>query len=436
MAASNSINHTDNPLNFLALLTFVVGLTACTSAPLSPSPATSACQTCASATAPRSNPGATPDGSTTLARSARYQRVEWSALPGWQRDPVAQAWGAWLRSCDTLSRKSPTLWRSPCEAAQQLKQPMTDAQARSFFEQYFAPYRIENADGSSSPGLVTGYYEPLLRGSRQQSARFKVPLYGLPSDLLQIDLSSEYPELQGKRVRGKLMGRRIVPYDKRAELDRTRRLYPQAVLWVDDVLDAFFLEVQGSGRVSLENTAGQPELVRVSYADQNGHPYRSIGRWLADQGELPLEQVSLPSIRQWANAHPDRVDQLLQQNPSVVFFKTQSLSHAAEAVGPSGALGVPLTPRRSIAVDPLAVPLGAPVYLATTYPASDRPLQSLTLAQDTGGAIRGAVRADFFWGFGESAETQAGRMRQTGRLWLLWPKAGNLPMASSAGVVP
>ena len=190
------------------------------------------------------------------------------------------------------------------------------------------------------------------------------------------------------------------------------------LVWVDDAIDAFFLQIQGSGRVYL---ADSNETIRLAYADQNGHPYKSIGRYLVDKGELKLEQASAQGIKEWLSNNPARQDELLNANPSVVFFKEEKIINPA--IGPKGALGVPLTGQRSIAIDPQYLPLGVPVFLSTTQPNSSVGLQRLMMAQDPGGAIRGAVRADFFWGFGNLAGESAGRMKQKGALWVLLPKS-------------
>jgi membrane-bound lytic murein transglycosylase A len=183
---------------------------------------------------------------------------------------------------------------------------------------------------------------------------------------------------------------------------------------VDDAVELFFLQIQGSGRVQLEDGS----MLRLGYADQNGHPYRSVGRWLVERGELPLEKASLQGIQAWARQNPARMNDMLNYNASYVFFRELP----ADLPGPLGALGVPVTARRSVAVDPRFVPLGAPVYIATTWPNTAKPLNRLMLAQDTGGAIRGPVRADYFWGFGADAAREAGRMRQPLRMWVLLPK--------------
>ncbi|HTT02296.1 MAG TPA: MltA domain-containing protein [Steroidobacteraceae bacterium] len=345
----------------------------------------------------------------------RYEAAKWSQLPGWDKDELKDAWPALLQSCSAIGVR--TEWSSACAAARSAL-IATSGDARTFFETYFEPYAVIEQSGSHrrDAGLITAYYEPLLRGAREASAQFAVPLYAPPPDLLTVELDSMYPELKGKRVRGRLQGHTVVPYFSRAELAADPSLHGNEIVWVADALDAFLLEVQGSGRVQLPTG----ETIRVRYADENGQPYHSIGRYLVDRGELPLAAADLAGIRQWAAEHPDRLQELLDANPSVVFFRADALTNPEE--GPKGALGVPLTPGRSIAVDRAFLPLGAPMFLATLQPGSTTPLEHLVLAQDTGGAIRGPVRADLFWGTGSAAAEQAGRMRESGRLWLLWPK--------------
>jgi len=282
-------------------------------------------------------------------------------------------------------------------------------------------------DGSAEPrllatetrGRMTGYYEPLLNGSRTRAAPFVVPLHRPPADLLTIDLSSLYPELASQRLRGRLQqsdkGTRVVPYWSRAELTE-ERLRGTELVWVDDAIEAFFLQVQGSGRVRLRDGS----MIRVGYADTNGHPYRSIGRLLVDRGELTLEQASMQGITAWARANPKRVAEMLNENPSYVFFREVPLGDPN--AGPVGALGVPLTPGYSVAVDPRFIPLGAPLLISSEHPVSGAPLRRLMLAQDTGGAIRGPLRFDFFWGFGAEAAAPAGRQRHDVQAWLLVPR--------------
>jgi membrane-bound lytic murein transglycosylase A len=323
------------------------------------------------------------------------------------------SWPAFMQSCRGMaSRPHGPAWKQICDLAKN-DNGQHAANPRRFFETHLKPYRIEAADGSAS-GMITGYYEPLLRGSRQPGPAFAHPILGVPDDLLTIDMASLFPELKGKRVRGRVEGNKVVPYWSRAEIAAQGDKLPgRKLLYVDDAIELFFLQIQGSGRVRLPDGS----MVRVNYADQNGHPYQSIGKILVDRGELKLEEASMQGIQAWARANPQRLDELLNTNPSFVFFREMPNSQG----GPIGALGVPLTDERSLAIDPRSIPLGAPVFLATTRPNSSEALNRLMLAQDTGGAIKGAVRADFFWGFGKEAGELAGRMKQSGRLWLLWP---------------
>lgn len=369
-------------------------------------PVCSACPACPAQPAiPVAQPPAKP-----------MQPARWADLPGWLEDDLAASWPAFLKSCRALaSRPQWPLWRAACEEAKSL--PANDAGAiRRFYQSRFDPYQLTAPDGTTS-GMITGYYEPLLRGSRTRSATFSQPVLGVPADLLNIELADVLPELKNMRLRGRLQGNRVVPYFSRAEIVSREQDYADRVLlWVDDAVELFFLQIQGSGRVRLPEGG----VVRIAYANQNGYPYQSIGRVLIDRGELRPEQASMQGIQAWARANPARLNELLNTNPSYVFFREVPASGSADE-GPLGALGVPLTAGRSIAVDPQHVPLGAPVFLATTRPNSDTPLRRLMMAQDTGGAIRGVVRADFFWGFGNDAGNLAGRMRQQGQMWVLLP---------------
>jgi len=342
----------------------------------------------------------------------------WSDLSGWGRDALAPSLQAFVRSCSVLEKRE--AWSNACGQARALGAG-SERDIAAFFQSSFDPWHVLNGDDSDT-GLVTGYYEPLLHGSRTPSARYRYPLYGVPPDLLVIDLSEVYPDLKNKRLRGRLEGRRVVPYFARADIDREpSAMRGSELVWVDDAVDAFFLHIQGSGQVQLEDGT----RMRVGYADQNGYPFKSLGRALIDNGEIAPERASMQGIKAWARANPQKVQDYLNANPSYVFFREL----APDLPGPIGALGVPLTGERSIAVDARVVPLGAPVWLATTWPNTTEPLERLMVAQDTGGAIAGGVRADFFWGFGDAAGSQAGKMRQQGRMWLLWPKGAEPPAA-------
>ncbi len=383
-------------------------------APQRPCPACPVCPAARATPAPRPTETAPKPAE---AAAPTLQPATWSEIEAWADDDPAAAWPALRASCSKLARQAQ--WQVACDAAKHLGANPASAQVRRFFEQHFTPWKLSNPD-STAEGLVTGYYEPLIRGSRSRAGRYAWPIHGAPADMLTIELGDIYPELKHLRLRGRLAGNKIVPYWTRGQIaDRQGELPAPVLLWADDPIDLFFLQVQGSGRVELPD--GQ--RLRIGYADQNGHPYQSIGRWLVAQGELTLDQASMDGIKRWAQENPQRLPELLNSNPSYVFFRELPASDG----GPVGALGVPLSEGRSIAVDPRYVPLGAPVFLSTTYPLGTRPLNRLMLAQDTGSAIKGAVRADFFWGFGAEAGRQAGRMRQPGRMWVLLPKGMTPP---------
>ncbi len=351
----------------------------------------------------------------------KLQASSWIELPDWGREPLRQSLEAFVRGCTVLDKQD--AWKGVCAGAQTL-QGAGERDIAAFFELNFDPYQVINADDTPS-GMVTGYYEPLLHGSRTRGKRFKYPLYATPPDLVIVDLSELHPDLKHRRMRGKLVGNKVVPYYSRGDIEKDGSpLKGQELVWVDDAVDAFFLHIQGSGQVELENG----ERLRLGYADQNGHPFKSLGRLLIQRGELPPERASMQGIKDWARRNPRKVQEFMNANPSYVFFRELP----RDLVGPIGALGVPLTAERSIAVDPRVVPLGVPVYLATTWPNTSEPLNRLMVAQDTGGAIAGGVRADFFWGFGDPAGNQAGKMRQGGRMWVLLPKGYAPPAPGSA----
>jgi membrane-bound lytic murein transglycosylase A len=369
--------------------------------------------------------------------AGKFQPVAWSTLPGWQTDNLDHVWKAFINNCKGLmrpvsgslamqARATPRAWQPVCAAAVQsglTPETATGPAVRQFLQTYTQPFRLLDAAGKPARNTVTGYYEPLVRASRKREGRYQWPLYAPPSDLLTIDLGAVYPELAGKRVRGKLAGNRVVPYDTRADIAASEARQPPAIVWVDDPVEAFFLQVQGSGRAVLPN--GQ--TIRLAYADHNGRPYASIGQWLVNQRQLTLAQASMQNIKAWAQRNPARVQEMLNANPAMVFFREEAV--VDPELGPKGSYGIPLIGQRSVAVDTTFVPLGTPVFLATTYPATSQPLQRLVFAQDTGAAIKGAARTDFYWGFGDEAGAMAGRMKQPGDMWVLWPKQAGAPSA-------
>jgi membrane-bound lytic murein transglycosylase A len=343
--------------------------------------------------------------------TAVYREVPFDALPGWGSQPLAPSLQAFIAGCPR-----PGALARACEAARAVAVG-DEAAARSFFESTFVPWSVVSSEGPDS-GTITGYYEPVIAGSRARTDTNRYPIFGVPQDLVVVDLASVNPDVRNLRLRGRLDGRRLVPYYSRAEIESRGGVDAPVIAWAADPVELFFLQIQGSGLVQLDDGS----RIRIGFADQNGYPYRSLGRYLVDRGEMTLDQASMQSIKAWAAANPQKLQEALNQNPSYIFFR-----ELPPTGGPIGAINAPLTAEYSLAVDRRFVPLGAPVYLSTTYPLSDQPLQRLMAAQDTGGAIRGAVRADFFWGSGPEAGERAGRMRQQGKMWILWPLGETLP---------
>lgn len=373
------------------------------------------------------------DAPSLLRGKARWTPARWADLPAWQEDRLSAWWPALAKGCT----KPTAAWAKVCDEVRRLGPDwgarVGDGFVRQWVEGQFQPWRVsplETASGhtgahspagasTTPPGLLTGYFEPLLDGRRKPDARFAYPLHRTPAGL-------------GQRK----------PFFSRSELEATPEgraaLAGREVVWLADPLDVLLIQVQGSGRIRLLDEAtpqGAPKVVRLAFAGHNDQPYLSVARWLVDQGAFTLEQASWPSIRSWAQANPARVGEMMAANPRVVFFREEPLTDPDS--GPNGAQGVPLTPGRSIAVDRDSVPLGTPVWLDSTVPQSwspgampaPQPLRRLVMAQDTGGAILGAVRADYFWGWGDEALAQAGRTKQPLAMWVLWP----LGQAGQAG---
>ena len=341
----------------------------------------------------RSATGAAPSNYSSAIAS--FNAVSWQALPGWQEDDLTQAWPAWLKSCEALRKRNSEInWRSVCSIAGGIS--ARDSQAiRRYFEDYFQAYEIRTSAGSET-GLITGYYEPVMNGSQTRTNIYNVPLYAYPNVWRQT---------------------RPNPGPSRAELMSSGVLKGSEIAWVQDPVAAAFMQIQGSGKIRLQDG----RVLRLGYAGTNEQPFKSFAQWLLDRKEITRNEATMQGISQWAKRNPDRVNDMLNANPRFVFFKELPGNVSAD-LGPIGALNVPLTTERSIAIDLQAMPLGAPVFLSTTRPLSDQILQKLVMAQDTGKAIVGGVRADYYWGSGESAGELAGRMKQNGKVWVLLPR--------------
>jgi len=350
---------------------------------------------------------------------AALRQIAFRDLPGWSDDTVLQALPALRASCGVLDSKSADApvgpdamagtagdWRAACRALAAAGK--SEGALRLAIETWLVPFAVAGPDGSD--GLFTGYYEPELRGSRKRTAAYMVPLYRQPPDLVTV-------ELEGETRVGRMVDGRLQPYHSRTAIDggvlAGRGL---ELLWLADPIDAFFLQAQGSGRVRLAEGGS----LRVGYAASNGHPPTIIGRILVERGELTKEAATMQTVRQWLRDHPAEATALMQMNARYIFFRETT------GDGPVGSLGVTLTPGRSLAVDPSLLPLGAPLWLDTTYPAgtpeAGLPLRRLVVAQDTGSAIKGAIRGDIYWGSGEAALRYAGPMKQPGRYYLLLPR--------------
>ena len=346
-----------------------------------------------------------------------FRDVAYSELPGWTADDHAAALPALLRSCPPMEKRgvagfgSAAIWRSICADAR-LIAPADNAAARAFFERRFHAAEVSGIGGPD--GLITGYYEPELRGARKRQGPYSVPLHVRPPDLVAVDLGRFSDDLKGKRIAGRVVQGRLIPYHNRHQIERgALRDKNLELVWVDSAADAFFLHIQGSGRIRLRDGS----VLRVGYAGTNGKPYTAIGRALIERGAIPREKMSMQAIRAWMIANPADGALLMRTNESYVFFRELT------GPGPLGAQGVALTPERSIAIDRTILPLGLPVWIDTALPdAAATPYRRLMVAQDTGGAIRGAVRADVFWGPGDRAAWMAGAMKSPGRYWFLRPR--------------
>lgn len=358
--------------------------------------------------------------------------VAYADVPGFAADHLASALPALQKSCVRIATKKPDMsfgpkdfaghyadWQAACRL---LPAAADDAGARGYFTANFNAYQVYGAAGPD--GLFTGYYEPRLQGSLTKHGAYTVPLYSRPNDLITVNLGDFKPELKGETIVGRVDKQNLVPYYTRAAIEKgALSLQKNEIVWVNNAVDAFFLHIQGSGEVSLDSG----EVLHVGFAAQNGRAYTAIGRELIKRGALAKENVSMQNIRAWLEAHPDQAAEVMNINESYVFFRK------LDGAGPLGAEGVALTPERSLAVDRKKLPYGAPVFVDAAAPeganADAARFQQLMVAQDTGGAITGAVRGDVFWGAGEKATRVAGMMKSPGHDYILLPKSVTVPAA-------
>jgi membrane-bound lytic murein transglycosylase A len=327
-------------------------------------------------------------------------KTSWSDLEDFQKDDLASAFEVFKLGCEKSQRYA--LLKESCLKANEYDN------ALAFFQENFTPHKLYD-DNHQDEGLITGYYEPLLHGSRTKTEQYQYPIFKQPKDLIVVDLSSVYPELSKYRLRGKLQGNKLVPYENRANIQEDEN--KEVICYVDDKIDLFFLHIQGSGRVQLDTG----EIINVGYANQNGRTYNSVGKHMINQGLLKEYGGSMQGMKKWFEDHPEQADEILNHNESYVFFRESQKSA-------TGSLGVPLVAKRNLAVDRNYIPLGLPVYINTKNPITQENIRQLMVAADTGGAIKGKIRADFYWGFGEEAEETAGKMKELGKLFVLIPK--------------
>ena len=376
------------------MVSVVFLLTACSSPEKKPTP--QAAITPPKATVPEAA-NAPENAPTVLIKpKSRWLLARWSDLPGFNADNFNEAWVAWRQNC---ARSLPNT-QSLCADVRRLDgQP--SALQKTWVMENFQPFRVEHLNAAAAPanGLLTAYYEPVFEASRAPRPGFEVPLYGVPANL-----------------------KARAPWYSREEIAKLpaaqAALKGKEIAYIASPVDAMLLHIQGSGRLWLTERDGRRTQIRLAFAGTNDHPYQSIGRWLLDQNLT--KNATWPGIKTWLGQNPRRTQELLSKNPRFVFFKEEALRGAEAQLGPKGAQGVPLTPGRSIAVDPGSIPYGTPVWLSSNGPQTQ--LNRLVLAQDTGSAILGAVRADYFVGSGDLAGDLAGRLKQDLKLWVLLPR--------------
>ena len=330
------------------------------------------------------------------------QAVSFNEIDGFYNDDLAYALDVFRKDCKKSKRNE--LFKEVCQKAE------NETDGRRFFTINFQPYKLLD-NNSLDEGIITGYYEPLLYGSLQKNKRYKYPVYKTPKDMMIVDFVSAYPELKTYKLRGKLVDNRVIPYDSRAQIERNPNKNLEVIAYVDNKVDLFLLHVQGSGKVLLDSG----ELINVGYAEQNGRKFKGIGMYMLNKGYITKDELSAQGMKRFLDKNPSKADEVLNQNESYVFFQKSNQ-------GATGSLGTPLTAKRNIAVDRSVIPLGMPVFLNTINPVDKKPINQLMVAADVGGAIKGKVRADFFWGFGDNAFEYAGRMKEKGKMYVLMPK--------------
>lgn len=334
---------------------------------------------------------------------ANLKKVSFDDIKDFENDNLEKALEVFKKACNKSERKE--LFKEVCLKAKDAKDP------NNFFISNFIPYKLYNSDGTDK-GIITGYYEPLLYGSYEKDERYKFPIYKVPEDLVIVDLREVYPELKNFTLRGKVEGNRLVPYGNREIIENSKE--DDILLYVDNKIDLYFLHIQGSGKVELPNG----DILNIGYANQNGRRYKSIGKYMVNMGYIGSKTeygASLQGMKKWFDDNPDKVDEVLNQNPSYIFFENRQK-------GATGSLGVELVAKRNLAVDTRYVKLGMPVFINTKNPVTKEEINQLMIAADTGGAIKGEIRADFFWGYAKEAEEFAGKMKEEGELYILVPK--------------
>ncbi|HAU0210768.1 TPA: hypothetical protein JBF28_00720 [Legionella pneumophila] len=356
-----------------------------------------------------------------------FRQVSFKHLPGWENAQLKKSLETFQTSCRAFLKQNPERvvgteqidlqtkdWHPACRAALKIN-PVDEQSAKVFFEKWFAP--VEFYDDKPVKGLFTGYYMPLIKGSYTKSKEFSVPIYELPSNLVTVDLGLFLPNLKNKKIIGRIAGNKVVPFYTREQINKGAiKDTARVLVWINSPVDRLFLEIQGSGIIELEDG----KRIFIGYDGQNGAPYTAIAGVLIKKGIMTKHNASMQRIKKYLEAHPKQMDKIINQNKSFVFFRKLSLEAAL------GSQGVALTPGYSLAIDKQWIPMGAPLWLNTTRPDSknpdvNKPMQRLMIAQDTGGAIRGKVRGDVFWGGGDKATLIAGHMKNEGHYWLLLP---------------